>query len=97
MVKAILPEEVAMVKSILPGGRAEGKPLKDFDPKQLSMGIKIELEHTDDEDLAREIAMDHLAEIPDYYTRLKRMESDAGVKEAMRKMDAALSLLRRSH
>ena len=69
-------------KEIIPGGRAKGKSPKDFDPKQIAMGIKVELEHTGDRDMAREIAMDHLAEIPDYYTRLLRMESRAKVANA---------------
>lgn len=69
-------------KEIIPGGRAKGKSPKDFDPKQIAMGIKVELEHTGDRDMAREIAMDHLAEISDYYTRLLRMESRAKVANA---------------
>lgn len=51
-----------------------------FDPDQLRTGIETELEHTDSEDLAKEIAKDHLSELPDYYTRLKRMESSARQK-----------------
>jgi hypothetical protein len=35
------------------------------------MGIKVELEHTDSLDKAKKIALDHLAEIPFYYTALK--------------------------
>jgi hypothetical protein len=35
------------------------------------MGIKVELEHTDDLDKAKKIALDHLAENPFYYTALK--------------------------
>ena len=49
--------------------------------KELEMGVKVEMEHTNDDELATEIAMDHLYEIPDYYTRLKKMESDAEGKE----------------
>ena len=45
--------------------------------KELNMGIKVEMEHVDDDKLAKEIAMDHLVEIPDYYTRLKTMEDEA--------------------
>jgi hypothetical protein len=30
------------------------------------------MEHTDDEEIAREIAMDHLTEDPKYYTKLIR-------------------------
>lgn len=41
---------------------------------QLDKGISVEKEHTDNEAEAREIALDHLYELPDYYTRLERME-----------------------
>lgn len=40
--------------------------------KQLEMGIKVEHEHTEDEGKARRIALDHLDEKPDYYTKLKK-------------------------
>jgi hypothetical protein len=48
-----------------------------FIQKQLDMGEPIEHEHTKDHELARNIALQHLDEIPDYYTRLKKMEADA--------------------
>lgn len=41
---------------------------------QLSKGIKVEQEHTNDLALAREIALDHLNEFPDYYDRLDKAE-----------------------
>ena len=41
---------------------------------QLALGIQVELEHTDDPREAREIALDHLMELPDYYSRLAKME-----------------------
>lgn len=41
---------------------------------QLDKGIKVELEHTSDKKVAREIALDHLDEVPDYYDRLKTVE-----------------------
>jgi hypothetical protein len=44
---------------------------------QLQMGIPIEHEHTKDKVLATDIALQHLDEIPDYYTRLIKMERDA--------------------
>jgi len=65
----------------LEGGLADDKSVSDFDPKQLAMGLEVELEHTDDPKLALEIAMDHLVEIPDYYTHLDKMEREAGVEE----------------
>jgi hypothetical protein len=45
--------------------------------KQLDMGVPIEHEHTRDKVLATDIALQHLDEIPDYYTRLKKMEASA--------------------
>jgi hypothetical protein len=45
--------------------------------KQLDMGAPIEHEHTKNQKLAVEIALQHLDEIPDYYTRLKKMEASA--------------------
>jgi hypothetical protein len=48
-----------------------------FVKRQLEMGIPIEHEHTKNKDLAADIALQHLDEIPDYYTRLVKMEKDA--------------------
>ncbi len=48
-----------------------------FIQNQLDIGEPIEHEHTKDHNLAMDIALQHLDEIPDYYTRLKKMESDA--------------------
>jgi hypothetical protein len=48
-----------------------------YDPKELAAGTKIEGEHTKDVKLAQKIAMDHLAEDPHYYTKLKA----AGLEE----------------
>lgn len=48
--------------------------------KQLEMGIKVEHEHTKSSNLAKNIALQHLDEIPDYYTRLKKVETK-GIKE----------------
>ena len=59
------------------GGRAEGQPDSRYDPNQLAIGTKIEMEHTNDREIAKEIAKDHLEEIPDYYTRLNAMEREA--------------------
>jgi hypothetical protein len=59
-----------------------------FDTEQYRMGLDVELEHgardpetnvTDDDELTTgKIAWAHLKELPDYYTRLARMEADAG-------------------
>ena len=47
--------------------------------KQLQKGIKIEKEHTTSSKVAKEIALDHLAEYPDYYDRLEKVEETGGV------------------
>lgn len=54
-------------------GRHWKTPMTRYDPKELAKGVKHELEHTDDHQIALEIAKDHLAELPDYYTRLEAM------------------------
>lgn len=61
-------------------GKHKNVPDSKFDSNELAMGIEIEKEHTNDEAIAKEIAKDHLAELPDYYTRLKKMEEE-GKKE----------------
>jgi hypothetical protein len=43
--------------------------------KELVLGIKTEMEHTDKKEYARAIALDHLYEDPRYYTKLKKMEN----------------------
>jgi len=55
---------------IIPGGEAEGRKPSDFDPEQLALGTATEMEHTHDPRMAMEIAMDHLVEDPEYYTKL---------------------------
>ena len=42
--------------------------------KQLKMGIKVESEHTTNKEEAEGIALQHLAEKPNYYTELKKVE-----------------------
>lgn len=77
------PDELeGLVYSIL-GSLAAGKSVaaglrsENVDPGELKKGIAVEKEHTDLPFLAERIAMDHLAEIPDYYTRLDKMEKEA--------------------
>ena len=58
-----------------------------FDVEQFRMGMDVELEHGlhdpstnvsgDDPVVTGKIALAHLNEFPDYYTRLERMEEDA--------------------
>lgn len=58
-----------------------------FDVEQFWMGLEVELEHgardpetnvtNDDPMLTGKIALAHLKEFPDYYTRLHKMETEA--------------------
>lgn len=54
-----------------------GVPLKQIEA-QLRIGLDIEMEHTESPFAAMEIALDHLAEMPDYYSRLVDMENEGG-------------------
>lgn len=60
-------------------GEADRKGVtpSDVDQEQLAKGVKVESEHTTDPEVAEKIATDHLAEIPDYYDRLEKMETEA--------------------
>lgn len=58
----------------------EGFTEADADPEELKMGINVEMEHTRCPIISKRIALDHLAELDDYYTRLKEMEEGAGVE-----------------
>ena len=68
-------------KDKLPGGLGDKKTREDFDPEQIEKGIKVELEHTDDEDVALEIAIDHLTEDPKYYDKLETIDPHHGSVE----------------
>jgi hypothetical protein len=54
------------------------KKVFKFDPKQVQMGMQVEREHDDvtggNKRLIRKIVNAHLRELPDYYTRLAKME-----------------------
>lgn len=75
------PEEARAI------GEKLGLDWSKFDVEQFRMGLEVELEHglvdpetnvTDDNKLTTgKIALAHLNEFPDYYTRLKTMEKEA--------------------
>lgn len=56
------------------GGKADEKEPDDFNREQLEKGQEVEMEHTDDPEKAKEIAMDHLEEHSDYYIGLEHLE-----------------------
>jgi len=69
-------------------GDALGIDWYRFEVEQFRMGLEVELEHgtidpqtnvtNDDPLLTGKIALAHLNEFPDYYTRLAKMEKEAG-------------------
>jgi hypothetical protein len=66
---------------VLRGGLADKKKAKDFSPKALAQGRKVEGEHTSNPRIATEIAEDHLTEDPMYYDKLKLIEKKAFADE----------------
>ncbi len=68
-------------------GEQIGIDWQEFDIEQFRIGLEVELEHglidpvtnitNDDLTMTAKIALAHLKEIPDYYTRLKKMEAEA--------------------
>jgi hypothetical protein len=79
--KAFTSEEARQI------GGALGIDWTKFDVEQYRMGLDVELEHglvdphtnvTDDDPIMTgKIALAHLNEFPDYYTRLEKMEREA--------------------
>lgn len=68
-------------------GDALGIDWREFDVEQFQIGLEVELEHgardtqtnvtNDDALITGKIALAHLKEFPDYYTRLSAMEKEA--------------------
>ena len=67
------------------GGLAKGLTLNDIAEKhgisidilvaEFKKGISVEMEHTTDKEIAKEIALDHLFEDPKYYTKISTIET----------------------
>jgi hypothetical protein len=58
-------------------GKHNNIPDSEFDPEELALGIKIEMEHTDNPAIALSITKDHLSEFEKYNTMLVDMENQA--------------------
>ena len=80
MKKSFTAEEARMI------GEQLGINWSKFDVEQFRMGMDVELEHglvnpvtnvtNDDPSATGKIALAHLNELPDYYTRLAKMEQE---------------------
>lgn len=75
------------MKNKLVGGKSDNMSIKDIADKfdvptsqiknQIKKGLEVEKEHTNDIEKAKEVAMDHLTELPNYYDELNKMEKKA--------------------
>jgi hypothetical protein len=84
---AMSPNRVFTPEKAKEVGEALGVDWTEFDVEQLRMGMDVELEHgkrdpatnvTEDNPLMTgKIALAHLKEFPDYYTRLLKLEKEA--------------------
>jgi hypothetical protein len=54
--------------------KALDKKLVGFDDREVHRGIEVEKEHTTDSEVAKQIALDHLKEKPNYYAKLRKVE-----------------------
>ena len=84
---------------VVPGGLAKGLTLNDIAEKhgvsvdmmvaEFKKGIAVEMEHTTDREVAKEITLDHLFEDPKYYDKLKKVEEYID-KKGVERVAAAL-------
>lgn len=76
--KRTLPNFCEFMENYLPGRpttmAALNKGLDPFDDREVKRGIEVEKEHTKDDEIAKQIALDHLKEKPDYYAKLRKVE-----------------------
>jgi hypothetical protein len=78
-------ENTQLVKHLKTHGKSKNEPDSKYDSKEIEMGKEVEKEHTPDVKATKEIAKDHLKEIPDYYTRLDKMEKGAKSEKCLKK------------
>ncbi len=81
------PERVFTPETAKEIGEALGVDWTKFDVEQFRVGMDVELEHgkedpntnvtNDDPLMTGKIALAHLNEFPDYYTRLLKLEEEA--------------------
>jgi len=102
MLTSGLGEAIEANEDMVPGGLSDGMTAKDLADKHgvdiaeieaaIEKGIKVEMEHTADEKIAREVAMDHIFEDPKYYDKLADMENESETVEEGNEEKVALEL-----
>ena len=58
-----------LLQLIVPDPRAD----EEFNLEALEKGTAVEMEHTNDKEIAKKIAKDHLTEDQDYYVKLAKL------------------------
>jgi len=71
-------------QDLLAGGEADHASDTQFAKSDLAEGRKHEREHTDNDQIAKEIAKDHLSEDPRYYKKVEQIEKESGAPIAKR-------------
>jgi hypothetical protein len=84
IIKYFKSKRITTEADVVPGGLAKGLSLNDIAEKhgvsvdmmvaEFKKGIAVEMEHTTDREVAKEITLDHLFEDPKYYDKLKKVE-----------------------
>jgi hypothetical protein len=74
-------------EDVLAGGKGDGLSAADVDPKEFLVGTAVEMEHTKEKSIAQEIALDHLADNPKYYSE--------GMKKGIFDEPAAMNLYKK--
>ena len=93
IIKYFKSKRITTEADVVPGGLAKGLSLNDIAEKhgvsvdimvaEFKKGIAVEMEHTTDREVAKEITLDHLFEDPKYYDKLAKVEEyvdDKGVE-----------------
>ena len=90
--KLTKPEGGPVNEDKIPGGLADGMTLEDLANyhntsiddliEKVSEGVNAEMEHTSDMSIAIEIAMDHIYEDLNYYSKLKKIEATEATTSA---------------
>jgi len=76
--------------NLLTGGKSGGERPEGATDEQIQKGVKVELEHTSDRDVAEKIVYDHMVESLDYYDALAEMEKGLE-KESSLTVDEVIS------
>jgi hypothetical protein len=99
LVAARMTQKPKNEADVVPGGLAKGLTLNDIAEKhgvsvdimvaEFKKGIAVEMEHTTDREVAKEITLDHLFEDPKYYDKLAKVEEYVD-KKGVERVAAAL-------